>query len=54
MMAGFESRESSKTLRMGPPKERVDSLLSTMLVIKAGVTGGVADAKALWPQVVPS
>ena len=40
--------------RGGPPKERVDSLLSIMPVFRAGVTRGVADAKALWPEVVPS
>ena len=39
--------------RAGPPKERVDSLLSTTPIFKAAMAGGVADAKALWPEVVP-
>ena len=46
--------KSTAQPRAGPPKERVDSLLSTTPIFKAAMTGGVADAKALWPEVVPS
>ena len=41
-----------KHTRNGPPKERLDSLLSTMLVFRAGVTGGEADSHVLWPETV--
>ena len=46
--------KSTSQPRSGPPKERVDSLLSTTPIFKAAMAGGVADAKALWPEVVPS
>ena len=39
--------------RAGPPKERVDSLLSTTPIFKAAMVGGEAEAKALWPEVEP-
>ena len=39
--------------RAGPPKERLDSLLSTTPIFKAAMAGGEADAKALWPEVAP-
>ena len=46
--------KSGQNPRLGPPKERVDSVLSTMPIFKAAMAGGVADAKALWPEVAPS
>ena len=39
--------------RAGPPKERLDSLLSTTPIFKAVMAGGAADAKALWPEMEP-
>ena len=39
--------------RAGPPKERLDSLLSTTPIVKAVMAGGAADAKALWPEMEP-
>ena len=39
--------------RAGPPKERVDSLLSMTPIFKAVMAGGEAEAKALWPEVAP-
>ena len=39
--------------RAGPPKERLDSLLSTTPIFKAAMAGGAAEAKALWPEVEP-
>ena len=39
--------------RAGPPKERLDSLLSTTPIFKAAMAGGEAEAKALWPEVAP-
>ena len=45
--------KSTAQPRAGPPKERVDSLLSTTPIFKAVMTGGEADAKALWPEVAP-
>ena len=39
--------------RAGPPKERLDSLLSTTPIFKAVMAGGAADSKALWPEMEP-
>ena len=41
-----------KNTRDGPPKERLVSLLSAVAVFRAGVSGGEADPKALWPELI--
>ena len=45
--------KSTSHPRAGPPKERVDSLLSMTPIFKAVMAGGEAEAKALWPEVAP-